>query len=100
MILEDISIIADSFREALPMFATFQSCSGRALVIACVLASAPVTAAPTERRVVEAAKKHDTAALRGLLQRGLSPNDPQADGATALHWAAHWGDAEMAALLI
>jgi uncharacterized protein len=99
MILGDISIIA-TVREALPMFATFRSCSGRALVIACVLASAPVTAAPAERRVVEAAKKHDTAALRGLLQRGLSPNDPQPDGATALHWAAHWGDAEMAGLLI
>jgi ankyrin repeat protein len=35
-----------------------------------------------------------------LLQKGLSANQPQADGATALHWAAHWGDAEMAALLI
>ena len=35
-----------------------------------------------------------------LLARGADTNARQPDGATALHWAVHWQDAEMAGLLI
>lgn len=53
-----------------------------------------------DTRLVEAAKKADKAAVRTLLKQGADVNAPYADGATALHWAAHWNDLEMADLLI
>ena len=51
-------------------------------------------------RVVEAAKRQDKATLRALLNRRADVNVPQADGATALHWAAYWDDLEAVTLLI
>jgi len=39
-------------------------------------------------------------AVRALLEKKTDANAPQADGTTALHWAAHWDDSEMARLLI
>lgn len=50
--------------------------------------------------VAEAAQRRDTAAVGNLVKRGADVNAPQADGATALAWAAHWDDLEMAAGLI
>ena len=35
-----------------------------------------------------------------MLDQGVSANTPQADGATALHWAAHWDDTVMADALV
>lgn len=59
------------------------------------------TAAATgDERLVEAVKRQDKAAARALLNQNLDVNTRQADGATALHWAAHWDDAEIAGLLI
>jgi ankyrin repeat protein len=81
------------------MSATFKSREGWALGIACMVASS-VTAAQADLRVVEAAKRQDVAAVRGLLQKGVKANEPQPDGTTALHWAAYWGNADMATLLI
>ena len=57
-------------------------------------------AASSDLRLVEAAKKHDTKALRALLKQQADVNTPQADGATALHWAARWDDLETVDLLI
>jgi len=51
-------------------------------------------------RLVEAAKQQDKAALRALLDGKTEVNVPQADGATALHWAAYWDDLETVTLLI
>jgi ankyrin repeat protein len=51
-------------------------------------------------RLVDAAKARDSATVRALLKQKLDVNTPQPDGATALHWAAHWDDAEIADLLI
>jgi ankyrin repeat protein len=51
-------------------------------------------------RLVEAARNQDREAIRALLQQHVEVNASQGDGATALHWAAHWDDPVMADLLI
>ena len=54
-----------------------------------------------DQRLVDAAKRRDTAAIERLLgEEQVDANEPQPDGATALLWAAQWDDTEMAALLI
>jgi ankyrin repeat protein len=50
--------------------------------------------------VALAAKRQDKAAIRLLLKQRADVNAPELDGASALHWAAHWDDMEMADLLI
>src|SRR5947209_15268998 len=50
--------------------------------------------------VADAVMKGDRAALRALLEQRADVNAPQADGATALHWAVYRDDLEAAALLI
>jgi uncharacterized protein len=53
-----------------------------------------------EERLVDAARRGDVAAVRGLLDRGASVNDTEGDGMTALHWAAYNDDVESAKLLL
>ena len=49
----------------------------------------------------QAAKEQNLETVRALLiEANVDVNQAQPDGATALHWAAHWGDLEMVALLI
>jgi len=50
--------------------------------------------------VPDAAMRGDTAAVRILIAQHSDVNAPQADGATALHWAVYHGDKTMADLLI
>jgi ankyrin repeat protein len=50
--------------------------------------------------LADAAMKKNAAAVRSLLEQKADVNAPQADGATALHWAVRWDDLEMADLLI
>ena len=45
-----------------------------------------------DRQLVDAAKDRDWATVGTLLDRGVDVDTPQGDGATALHWAAHWND--------
>jgi len=45
--------------------------------------------------VADAAMKRDQAAVRSLLGKKADVNAPQADGATALHWAVYHDDAVM-----
>jgi ankyrin repeat protein len=61
---------------------------------------ASASAAEDGLRLVAAARARDRAMVRTLLQQGIPVNGRQMDGATALHWAAHWDDLEIAEALI
>jgi len=75
--------------------------SSRAIVTCCVALLLSVTAlAAAGSEVADAAMKADKAALRSLLQKRADVNAPQADGATALHWAVWRDDLEMTSLLL
>jgi ankyrin repeat protein len=50
--------------------------------------------------VADAAMKGDTGAVSSLLKQKADVNAPQADGATAIQWAAYRNDLEMADVLI
>ena len=50
--------------------------------------------------VADAAMNSDRAAVQALLKKKADVNAPQADGATALQWAAYHDDLELADLLI
>jgi ankyrin repeat protein len=56
--------------------------------------------AQTRALVADAAERRDLDAVRALLKKGADPSAPQPDGATALHWAAHWDDLPAAEVLI
>jgi len=70
-----------------------------ALLGGALVASASLFAAEAPR-VADAAEKQDKAALQSLIRDKANVNSPQPDGATALHWAVHWDDAESVDLLI
>src|SRR5689334_10845950 len=58
-------------------------------------------AAPTGGdAVVEAAMSGNRDAVKSLLKDGADVNTAQADGMTALHWAAQKGDVELAKVLL
>ena len=66
------------------------------LVSVCLLAfcaAGVAEPAAPDLRLVEAAKQRDAEAVARLLRQGVDVDAPQGDGATALHWAAHWNDA-------
>jgi uncharacterized protein len=62
--------------------------------------AAAVAASASDSPVADAARNRDNTALRELLKKHAAVNTPQADGTTALQWAAHWNDAESVNLLI
>src|ERR1700730_10279102 len=68
--------------------------------IVSLLSVASFAAPSSDLRLVEAVKKRDKEAIRSLLRQHVDVNTAQADGATALAWAAHWDDMETADLLI
>jgi ankyrin repeat protein len=59
-----------------------------------------VCAAAPSSDVADAAANNNSEAIRSLIQRHADVNAPQADGTTALHWAARWDDLELADLLL
>ena len=73
------------------------------LVVA--LCDAALAGAATELDLVEAAKSQNWQAVRTLLDldnedEGIDPTTAQADGVTALHWAAFWNNLDTLKLLI
>jgi ankyrin repeat protein len=59
------------------------------------------TAVPAaDRRVVDAAKEQDWPQVRALLNQHADPNIRSGDGSTALLWAAHWNEPDVAGLLV
>ena len=70
---------------------------------ALLLVGFAVVASPAAGRdapLADAARNRDTAAVKALLAQRADVNAPQADGATALHWAAYWNDVDTADLLV
>ena len=64
------------------------------------LACAASSALASDLRVAEAAKKQDAAAVTSLLKQHADVNAALPDGATALHWATYWDDANLVDVLI
>ena len=79
------------------MRTTIRLVSAAAIVL---LLSALAVAAPPDARVADAARSQDAGAVRALLAEGAAVDAAQADGFTALHWAAQWDHAVLAELLI
>lgn len=65
-----------------------------------LFASVPDQAATADRRLITAVRNQNKQAAHALINEHVDVNARQPDGATALHWAAHWDDIETAALLI
>jgi ankyrin repeat protein len=70
------------------------------ILIVLTLSGLGISGADRDLRLVEAARRRDLKAVERLIQEGLDVNTPQGDGATALHWAAHWDDLAIADRLI
>src|SRR5215469_13068187 len=51
-------------------------------------------------RLIQAVKNSDASAVRSLLAQRASVNAAEADGSTALHWAAQRDSLEIAGMLI
>jgi ankyrin repeat protein len=59
-----------------------------------------VATAPKPSPLADAVQRGDTATIKALLKKKIDVNAQQANGATALHWAAYRRDAESTAALI
>jgi ankyrin repeat protein len=69
------------------------------LFVVLVMSTEP-PAAGGDLRLIQAVKNRDHAAVSTLLRERVNVNEQQPDGATALHWAVYWDDAETTDLLI
>jgi len=67
---------------------------------AAFLLSTGALAAAADAPAADAMEKMDRAAVRAMVQRRADVNAPQADGMTALHWAAYQDDFESVELLV
>jgi ankyrin len=82
-------------RSALPGKLTTGLTVGLAIGLAAVVAGA----APDDR-LLDAMARQDTQSARALIAQGVDVNARAADGGSALHWAAHWDNLELASLLL
>jgi ankyrin repeat protein len=70
-------------------------------LLACLLIGAmPSLVSAAGSDAADAAQRKDMAALRTMVTKRVNVNAPQADGTTALLWAAHWNDVEAVKLLL
>ncbi len=70
------------------------------VIFAAVLVFSDGAAAGPDLRLIDAAKRRDTPAIRTLIAGGADTNVRFGDGSTALHWAAYWDELEMVELLL
>lgn len=69
-------------------------------LLALLLVSGAIAPGASAVDLIDATRNQDLEALQTLLSDGADPNEQQADGATALHWAVYQEDAAMVASLI
>src|ERR1041385_3053871 len=69
-------------------------------LLAALFLSIIQTSLSAESPLADAAEKSDRTTIRTLLKQHAEVSAPQADGMTALHWAAHLDDLETARLLV
>ena len=74
--------------------------STRAFFLLAVWAAAAAPAAAQDVPLVTAAANQDRGEALALVAGGADVNEARADGATALLWAAHWDDLELARRLL
>jgi ankyrin repeat protein len=79
---------------------TFARTSSTLAVLGVLLSPAAALAAPAAAPLADAVSRQDKAALLALLKDKADVNAKQADGATAIHWAAHLDDMESAEALL
>ena len=72
----------------------------RRTLIGCVLLALPLSGWAAVSPVADAVANGDAAKLQSLIREKADVNAPQADGATAIQWAAYRDDLEMAMRLI
>ena len=72
----------------------------RAWVLALLMTVTAAAAEPADSPLVEAARKQDQGAIRGLLNQKTDVNARDSDGSTALLWLAHWNNFDTADLLL
>lgn len=74
---------------------------GSATLVPVRLSAAGATAAAAgNATIVDAVKRQDKTVTRALLKQKADVNAADAEGMTALHWAAHWDDIDTVTLLI
>jgi len=78
----------------------FSSAVRRATFLGIALLASPAFAAGIDPRLVDAVMQRDAAAVQTLVDQGVDVKAADGDGTTALHWAAHNGDAETTAVLL
>ena len=83
-----------------PRIATSHICSWALVLLLPLCASALLGASPVESLVADAVMRGDLEVARSLLRAGVDVNAAQADGMTALHWAALNDIDEFAEMLI
>ena len=76
--------------------------ASKGLIALSLVALATVSGSAQRRdlRLVDAAERRDAAAVQSLVKQKADVNAVQPDGATALHWLAHWDDVPTAELLL
>ncbi len=77
-----------------------QSRAGVLLALLVLGIAAPSAALGVSSPIADAVEKGDRAGIRSLLEQRVNVNAAQADGMTALHWAAYLDDVEIARRLV
>ena len=74
--------------------------SSRRVAVAVLCLACGLSGAAAAPDLIEAVKRHDVSGVRALLAQGADPTIADADGSTALHWAAQRNNLEVVELLL